>query len=113
MFQTEKLLQIEAEVKNRETEIGLRDETIQRLDRERLKLLSDLNDQKLRLQHLVDHVKHFTPGENEHLIDKRGVKGYIPDVTPIIEGTDFWELYINWYLLSFFIETWIQSLVKI
>ncbi|XP_075246199.1 uncharacterized protein LOC142339804 [Convolutriloba macropyga] len=87
--QTEKLLQIEAEVKNRETEIGLRDETIQRLDRERLKLLSDLNDQKLRLQHLVDHVKHFTPGENEHLIDKRGVKGYIPDVTPIIEGTDF------------------------
>merc|ERR1711894_321482 len=87
--QTEKLMEVESEVKKRDVLIEHRNGTIQRLDRERLKLLSEVNDQKLRLQHFVDHVTHFTPGENEHLIDKRGVQHYVPDVTPIIEGTDF------------------------
>ncbi|XP_063716554.1 uncharacterized protein C6orf163 homolog [Symsagittifera roscoffensis] len=86
--QTQKLMEVEAEVEKREIEIKERDDVISRLEGERVELMGELNEQKLRLQYFVDSVSHFVPGENEHLVDKRGTRPYIPDVTPVIEGTD-------------------------
>ena len=81
-------MEVEAEVEKREIEIKERDDVISRLEGERVELMGELNEQKLRLQYFVDSVSHFVPGENEHLVDKRGTRPYIPDVTPVIEGTD-------------------------
>ena len=82
-------MEVEEEIKKRDMEICGRDSTINDLEGVKKRLMIDVNDQKLRLEYFVDSVKHFTPGQNAHLIDKRGSKNYIPEVTPIIEGTDF------------------------
>ena len=82
-------MEIEEEIKKRDMEISVRDSAVANLETVKKQLMTDLNDQKLRLEYFVDSVRHFVPGQNEHLIDKRGTKDYIPEVTPIIEGTDF------------------------
>ena len=81
-------MEVEAVVNKQQKEISDRNQRIEELEQKRLQLMTELNDQKLRLQFFVDNVKHFTPGENEHMIDKRGVNNYVPDVTPVIQGTD-------------------------
>ena len=55
---------------------------------EKLKTQAELNRQRLQLEIVVDTVAHFTPGENAHMIDKRGVVNFQPGVTEVSSGTD-------------------------